>query len=500
MKNGEPVVNTQLDEMAPPRRPHHVRLKRTTFVVLLLVLFFFVLSTGVSIWRQYEHAWEKVEFEAQSAAMRLDRWLVYPLRFFDALPLETLAQSTSSEEKFFNQIIERSHRFYGVRLVDSNGNTVRSFGRDIKSEPPKTWNNLPPAKSGFLQFGRSFYEDEAETWLMPVRHLHFIGENQLTAIAYMDGRAFEAIFKALHPEGNGSLAIFRNDGLMLARIPYTDKLVGQSFAEGELFSELLPAHPKGISRAPRGTDGIERIVAHHSLAAYPLIITVGLDINGLLNQTLQTLVSQNIAFLGVFVVALLFAYILWHQVKSVEEAQKDLMETQEKLHRLASRDPLTNCFNRRAFLQKAEVEKARIERHGGAFSCIMIDLDNFKRINDTRGHQVGDTVLSEFVTLCNRNLRTLDFIGRFGGEEFVILLPETPIEPTLEVAERIRQELNLNGLECPEGNIPLTFSAGIASLKQANETVEELLKRADDALYKAKHEGRNRILAAQTES
>ena len=498
MKNGEPIAGSELND-TPPVRPHYLRLKRTTFAVLLAVLFFFLTSTTISIWQQYQLAWEKLEFEAQAAATRLDRWLVYPLRFFDSLPLETIASGSQNEEKFFNQIVERSHRFYGVKLTNPEGLTVKSYGSEIKSEPTDTWVNQKKGDLDFLQFGKSFYEKDAETWLMPVRHSHLIGEQKLTATVYLDGRAFETIFNTMHPDGNGSLSIFRKDGLILARIPYTENLVGKSFANGKLFQNVIPHSPNGISRPPKDTDGVERIVAHRSLTAYPLVITVGLNIQKHLDKTLQKLISQNIANAGIFLTALVFAYILWQQVKAAERAQQELLDTQEKLHRLASIDPLTSCFNRRAFMRKAEIEKARVDRHGGAFSCIMIDLDNFKTINDTHGHQIGDAVLREFVQLCEKSLRAMDFIGRYGGEEFVILLPETPIGPTLEVAERIRQEINKTGLRINENTtLPVTFSAGVTTRLKKTETIDELFRRADIALYQAKKRGRNRIQADET--
>jgi diguanylate cyclase (GGDEF)-like protein len=173
-----------------------------------------------------------------------------------------------------------------------------------------------------------------------------------------------------------------------------------------------------------------------------------------------------------------------------------LKETQSKLEKQANTDFLTNCDNRRQFLANAEQELLRIRRYGGDLSILMLDLDHFKNINDRYGHQIGDRVLKEFVRICQSLLRKVDVIGRMGGEEFAIMLPETGGQRALEVAGRLCQIVAAK--EMPVENMPpvhFTTSIGVAALAVDDRDVDAILNRADDALYKAKHAGRNRASA-----
>ncbi len=174
----------------------------------------------------------------------------------------------------------------------------------------------------------------------------------------------------------------------------------------------------------------------------------------------------------------------------------------QELDQLASCDPLTGAFNRRAFHIVAEKELARARRYGQPLTVLMMDLDRFKRINDRLGHAFGDDVLRRFVAVANKILRTEDLLCRFGGEEFVALLPGTAAEPALAVAERIRTafEAESKAVSHPEHqqSALLSVSAGISDL-QPGEGIEEMIRRADSALYQAKASGRNRCEVAAVE-
>ncbi|MGA7800412.1 MAG: GGDEF domain-containing protein [Gammaproteobacteria bacterium] len=161
----------------------------------------------------------------------------------------------------------------------------------------------------------------------------------------------------------------------------------------------------------------------------------------------------------------------------------------------ANRDPLTGALNRRAFSLIAEKEMARSHRYGKPLSVLMMDLDRFKQINDRLGHDGGDTLLCRFVAIAGRILRGEDIFCRFGGEEFVALLPETSAEQALVAAERLRTafagESATTELSHDSPPLPFTVSIGIGELEQ-DEDIEGLLRRADAALYRAKGMGRNR--------
>ncbi|MBU6475490.1 MAG: GGDEF domain-containing protein [Alphaproteobacteria bacterium] len=167
--------------------------------------------------------------------------------------------------------------------------------------------------------------------------------------------------------------------------------------------------------------------------------------------------------------------------------------TEDELMRLAATDPLTGAFNRREFKALADEESLRANRYNRPLSIMMLDLDHFKRLNDTYGHAAGDKALQRFTTLCCNALRTIDIFGRWGGEEFVTLLPETDAEGAVIIAERLRKLVNQSLLVFNEHKISITASIGIAQYRAGELTVEGPLSRADSAVYDAKKAGRNRI-------
>ena len=166
-----------------------------------------------------------------------------------------------------------------------------------------------------------------------------------------------------------------------------------------------------------------------------------------------------------------------------------------ELARQAHVDYLTGLCNRRHFMELGEAEFRRAARYGKMLSVGMIDIDNFKSINDTYGHAAGDAVLKALAEVCGQTLRDVDIVGRLGGEEFAVLMPETESEATFEAAERLR--LALASVEVPLESrafaIKFTVSIGVANIRLADDCLERLLHRADLALYRAKSCGKNRV-------
>jgi diguanylate cyclase (GGDEF)-like protein len=164
------------------------------------------------------------------------------------------------------------------------------------------------------------------------------------------------------------------------------------------------------------------------------------------------------------------------------------------LERRAYTDYLTGLANRRHFLEQAENELTRTLRYDRELSILMLDLDRFKQVNDTYGHKVGDLVLKKLSELCRVTLRDIDIIGRVGGEEFAVLLPETGIEQAAQAAERLCEAIAAAHVTLG-GGLPLRFTAsfGVTTLHEKDANIDVLLNQADQALYRAKHEGRNRV-------
>ena len=163
----------------------------------------------------------------------------------------------------------------------------------------------------------------------------------------------------------------------------------------------------------------------------------------------------------------------------------------EEVQSLALTDSLTGLQNRRSIFELGRVEFSRAHRMKREFSCMMLDLDHFKQINDTYGHPVGDQVLKEFAHRCKSSVREIDLIGRYGGEELIILLPETDRRLAMQVAERLRATVAAIPLRIEGKEITLTVSIGVATKDENTSQLETLIARADQAMYIAKHKGRN---------
>jgi len=170
---------------------------------------------------------------------------------------------------------------------------------------------------------------------------------------------------------------------------------------------------------------------------------------------------------------------------------------EERLERQALTDPLTDLGNRRALEDQAAREIARAERSGAALALIAIDLDHFKRVNDSYGHDVGDVVLQAFSNLARQVLRDGDVLCRMGGEEFAVLLPDTNREQALQVAERLREAVATTPAKVgqdatDDGTLTYTASLGVTLVYAGETTLKPAIKRADQGLYAAKEAGRNR--------
>jgi diguanylate cyclase (GGDEF)-like protein len=182
--------------------------------------------------------------------------------------------------------------------------------------------------------------------------------------------------------------------------------------------------------------------------------------------------------------------------KEIEKELKKKIELEKHLQHLASTDPMTNLYNRRRFFEISDLEVSNSKDNKESLACLVLDIDHFKSINDTYGHDVGDKVISAVSKLMVLNTRSKDHIGRIGGEEFAILMPKTNSEAAYLIADRLRKNISKHtiAIDGHDATIKITVSIGLSKLEDdKSETIHTLLKRADTALYKAKHNGRNQV-------
>jgi diguanylate cyclase (GGDEF)-like protein len=186
------------------------------------------------------------------------------------------------------------------------------------------------------------------------------------------------------------------------------------------------------------------------------------------------------------------------RIKSLQDELKkknqELGEVLKTVERMAITDPGTGLFNRRHFTEFLEREFARAKRFNSPLACVMLDIDHFKQINDTYGHQTGDQVLYEIGHILQQNIRQIEIAARYGGEEFVLLLPETPLSEAVKPARRLLEQVAGHHFQGLDRNRMVTVSIGLSALPDPLiQTKDDLIRCADFALYKAKRGGRNRI-------
>ncbi len=181
---------------------------------------------------------------------------------------------------------------------------------------------------------------------------------------------------------------------------------------------------------------------------------------------------------------------IWQGRRTTNRDVTDQKRIEEQLQHLSTTDPLTGAYNRRMFIELLERELQRARRYGTVFSLLMFDIDYFKKVNDRYGHDAGDRVLVEVVEICRGTVRTTDILARWGGEEFMVLMPQTESDKARSMAERLRKAVAHHAFADIES---LTVSVGVTSLRQL-DTIDVLLKRVDEALYAAKDAGRNRVV------
>lgn len=207
------------------------------------------------------------------------------------------------------------------------------------------------------------------------------------------------------------------------------------------------------------------------------------------------------SYLRFMIASLVLTYVIYVYEAALDHSHQNLLETRQKelkyleeLERLSTTDPLTGLSNRRHMDQIVEIHFSNAKRYSTPFTLMIFDIDNFKHVNDTYGHNTGDDVLIAIADLTRLSLRKTDYIARWGGEEFLVLLPQTLPEDAFALAEKLRQRIEESSFIL---NLPITCSFGISRC-HPDLKIYELIDRADNALYEAKKRGKNRIVLFQS--
>jgi diguanylate cyclase (GGDEF)-like protein len=289
---------------------------------------------------------------------------------------------------------------------------------------------------------------------------------------------FQKWLAELEKADQDAISIFDIKQQLIARTPYTPDKIGQKL-DNIILKEFAEGSERSITfQLKSPIDGIDRVWSFKKMPDIPLIVISG---NTLSDALLAWRIKLIFYIVGCFSFAVVITYATNKYLRSKVLARK--MKT------LATIDPLTGLNNRREFNHLTRRIFSESKRYQKPFSILLIDIDHFKTINDNHGHDVGDTVLIHFAKLLQESFRHSDIIARWGGEEFIILLPQTESDKAVEVAEKLLEStraLQVNDI------IKFTISIGVKSYTD-EPSLQSLIKCADQALYHAKRNGRNRI-------
>jgi diguanylate cyclase (GGDEF)-like protein len=309
------------------------------------------------------------------------------------------------------------------------------------------------------------------------------GELEAVVLITVESAHFTRLFEGIQHSANDAIAVLRTDGAIFVRLPEVE--IGRRFPQAEVFARAAVAR-SGNFQAESALDGIRRLFSFEMIEGYPLVVVASQSTGAVLAPwwRFTAIVAGGLAVaLALLAAASVYAFRSAARNESL----------QAELERQAHTDSLTGLANRRHFMDLAEKELSRTLRYGGSLAVLMVDLDHFKHINDTYGHNTGDLVLQSVAELFRRELRSIDCVGRLGGEEFAVLLPQSDSTGAREVAERLRKAIADTGVAREQG-LPVHFTAsiGLAAMPGAATNIDSLLSQADGALYEAKRSGRNR--------
>lgn len=413
--------------------------------------------------------------------------------------LEDNPSSDPCSDLRFSTLIEdfrrRTEGLIDVRLITSDGGLFyfpcRRDGALDNVADREYFRAVIDAPPGRRHIGIPVISRVSGQWRLPITVRMRRPHHGLEVInASINLSVMGAAFEAERPKPDGSISFWREDGTLLARAPLTEHLIGKVVMATYAPWKTMLADKSGVVRVSRSpVDGTSRFIGFKRFDRYPLVLTVTSTVDSTLAAWYWQILLVG---LGLLVIT------LWGGVftlKLVGALRKIEAKTQE-LQLLATQDAATGLFNRRYLMETGEHELARMRRYGSPLALMMLDVDHFKRVNDTWGHPVGDRVLQGVAQVMKAMVRDQDTVGRLGGEEFAVVLPETDRPGVLVIAERMRAAVEATPLAIADDGTPVrvTVSIGVTEVRPKLDSFEEALMRADQALYKAKDGGRNRVI------
>lgn len=377
-----------------------------------------------------------------------------------------------------------------VRLVSDSGELYLippdSPHKGVKVDDRDYFRGVQATAPGQLFIGTPLQGRVSKRWAVPVAARFSQPSHGVSIILIgIETELFDRAFHDIRSDRDPIISLVRRDGVLLARSATHPLELGVSVAQSPVFTQGLKVSPQGVLPSSSvATDHIPRLLAYGAMNSYPLVIVAGEPVEAIEAPTWQKIRIVASLLLLIMLVTL---FRSWRSLKLLAA----LRASQEELARLAGIDELTGLKNRRQFLNVCAEEIIRARRYTQPLAFLEIDLDFFKRINDAYGHPAGDAVLQAFARVGEQCLRDVDSLGRLGGEEFGMLLPNTDAEGALRLAERVVAAAAACEVLTGEFNLRFTVSVGSTELGPDDSSFEPVFARADKALYEAKAGGRN---------
>jgi len=382
----------------------------------------------------------------------------------------------------------------GVFIASVNRNAPQEVGEDFSRREYFTYPAKHPESNAFCS-GAYVETTTGDTWFSCSRTIRKKGRPSFAGVVVsgLNGTYLNGLFGRPSFAKGGAIAVADASGRLLFRAPEIRGAVGRKsgFVELDRFQAGKAESLQTVIVSP--FDKQERLFAFQKVESFPYTVAVS---SALAEDLRYWRVHFYSSVVGFFLIATLLLGISYLASRLLT-ANMRLKDQAAELERQALTDPLTGIGNRRNFFEQGRRELSRSLRTEKRPSLLMLDIDRFKGVNDTYGHDAGDAALKALCETTLATIRNIDVFARIGGEEFVVLLPETTAGQAVVVAERLRERLAGVSVEMPGGRtFSFTVSVGVAGLTAEDSGLEALLKRADEALYEAKHTGRNRVCVA----
>lgn len=391
--------------------------------------------------------------------------------------------------RVINELLSKNNYLTAINVLDANGQVLHWNG-DVDKPNLSHRDYFKAHQSGQLKglyIGlpqkSAIYEGQ---WIFGISKAirHADGSLDKILLAVIDLKYFSRQYRPLYSQPGTTLTITSPQGHIYTHLPEHDQYAGKIVSE---LPEPIPFNPETKEAFSKIThNGQAELLVSRKLADYPFVVTIGKKEDTVLEPWQKS--AWSFALLGT-----LTSLVLLIMTFRTASYQRKQLKIKEELLIQAVTDPLTQLANRRYVLEQAQKEIKKAQRGKAPLSLIMMDLDRFKNINDEYGHHVGDEVLVQIAGLLKETCRESDIISRFGGEEFLLLLPGTDLEGAITNAKKICEAVAGKDFITASGEIRLTVSLGATQWGNDEVEISGAIRRADKALYQVKKSGRNNV-------